>query len=97
MAECAASSYEANCQFTSYFLIKKVNTHFEVRQGVAFQLVLCNPYEARRFFIDYYCQNSECGMGCFHFIAPESQIRELTQVLCMIFACLLDTLGISSW
>ena len=52
--------------------------------------------EARRWFI-IYLENSRWGIRGFHFMASDSQMRELTQLLYIIFAGLNVWIYNSNW
>ena len=73
--------HEAGRHFILYFDLKigKILSHSD-RQGVVPQIIRWNSYEAGRWFIIYF-QNSMWGMRGFHFMAPESQMRD-TDLIC---------------
>ena len=56
-----------------------------MRQGVVFQFIWWKIMLGREVIYNYF-QNSRLGMRGVHFMAPDSQMRELTQIYCAIFA-----------
>ena len=84
MSEKAALSHEAGRYSILNFTIK-LNFGYEVRGCLSVHSVKSIKRMLRGFIVDF--QN----MRGFHFMALESQMRELTMMLCFSFACTIQS------